>query len=55
LKFDDVFGARLWQDAENRVYLIKELDRRTGQVNSFFSPEISPHWNSNVNFLVIFV
>lgn len=23
---------RLWQDAENRVYLIKELDRITGQV-----------------------
>lgn len=24
--------CRLWQDAENRVYLIKELDRITGQV-----------------------
>lgn len=23
---------RLWQDAENRVYLINELDKRTGQV-----------------------
>ncbi|CAJ1974349.1 unnamed protein product [Sphenostylis stenocarpa] len=25
-------AGRLWQDAENRVYLIKELDRITGQV-----------------------
>lgn len=25
-------GGRLWQDSENRVYLIKELDRITGQV-----------------------
>ncbi|KAF3781755.1 putative beta-1-3-galactosyltransferase 11 [Nymphaea thermarum] len=24
-------AGRLWQDAENRVYLIKEMDRRTGQ------------------------
>ncbi|KAM7491456.1 hypothetical protein LguiA_034377 [Lonicera macranthoides] len=24
-------AGRLWQDAESRVYLIKELDRRTGQ------------------------
>lgn len=24
---------RLWQDAENRVYLVAELDRRTGQVS----------------------
>lgn len=24
---------RLWQDAESRVYLINELDKRTGQVN----------------------
>lgn len=28
-------GFRLWQDAQNRVYLIKELDRRTGKVRSF--------------------
>lgn len=26
------FIGRLWLDSENRVYLIKELDRRTGQV-----------------------
>nr|GEW67633.1 hydroxyproline O-galactosyltransferase HPGT1 [Tanacetum cinerariifolium] len=25
-------AGRLWQDAENRVYLGKELDRITGQV-----------------------
>lgn len=35
---DDNFVAsgifRLWQDAQNRVYLIKELDRRTGQVGT---------------------
>ncbi|KAF7147603.1 hypothetical protein RHSIM_Rhsim03G0197400 [Rhododendron simsii] len=36
-------AGRLWQDAENRVYIIKELDRITGQVMkqrlflSFFS------------------
>ncbi|PSS04230.1 Hydroxyproline O-galactosyltransferase [Actinidia chinensis var. chinensis] len=28
---------RLWQDAQNRVYLIKELDRRTGQGQSAIS------------------
>jgi hypothetical protein len=28
-----IFVFRLWQDAENRVYLIKELDRITGQVS----------------------
>ncbi|XWS49982.1 hypothetical protein CRYUN_Cryun12cG0049400 [Craigia yunnanensis] len=27
-------AGRMWQDAENRVYLIHELDRRTGQGNS---------------------
>jgi hypothetical protein len=26
----------LWQDAQTRVYLIKELDRRAGQVFFFF-------------------
>lgn len=26
------FGDSLWQDAENRVYIVKELDRITGQV-----------------------
>ena len=26
-------GFSLWQDSQNRVYLIKELDRRTGQVS----------------------
>ena len=26
------FIGRLWLDSENRVYTIKELDRRTGQV-----------------------
>ncbi|XP_068667402.1 hydroxyproline O-galactosyltransferase HPGT1-like [Aristolochia californica] len=30
-------AGRLWQDAENRVYLIKELDRRTGQGQSAIS------------------
>ncbi|KAK1282221.1 putative beta-1,3-galactosyltransferase 11 [Acorus calamus] len=30
-------AGRLWQDAENRVYLIKELDRRTGQGQSAVS------------------
>lgn len=24
--------CRLWQDAESRVYLVNELDKRTGQV-----------------------
>ncbi|KAK1281899.1 putative beta-1,3-galactosyltransferase 11 [Acorus calamus] len=28
-------AGRLWQDAESRVYLIKELDRRTGQMDQF--------------------
>ncbi|KAM3190376.1 hypothetical protein ACQJBY_068500 [Aegilops geniculata] len=30
-------AGRLWQDAQNRVYLIKELDRRTGQGRSAIS------------------
>lgn len=30
-------AGRLWQDAENRVYLIKELDKRTGQGHSAIS------------------
>ncbi|KAF7816736.1 hydroxyproline O-galactosyltransferase HPGT1 [Senna tora] len=30
-------AGRLWQDAENRVYLIKELDRITGQGQSAIS------------------
>ncbi|KAG6579334.1 hydroxyproline O-galactosyltransferase HPGT1 [Cucurbita moschata] len=30
-------AGRLWQDAENRVYLIKELDRLTGQGQSAIS------------------
>ncbi|KAF8379650.1 hypothetical protein HHK36_029094 [Tetracentron sinense] len=30
-------AGRLWQDAENRVYLIKELDRITGQEQSAIS------------------
>ncbi|XVF10558.1 hypothetical protein REPUB_Repub07fG0192800 [Reevesia pubescens] len=30
-------AGRMWQDAENRVYLIKELDRRTGQGHSAVS------------------
>lgn len=30
-------AGRLWQDAENRVYLIKELDRITGQGHSAIS------------------
>ncbi|XP_059642038.1 hydroxyproline O-galactosyltransferase HPGT1-like [Cornus florida] len=30
-------AGRLWQDAENRVYLIKELDKRTGQGQSAIS------------------
>ncbi|KAI8564953.1 hypothetical protein RHMOL_Rhmol03G0223100 [Rhododendron molle] len=31
------FGDSLWQDAENRVYIIKELDRITGQGQSAVS------------------
>ncbi|KAF5478138.1 hypothetical protein F2P56_004723 [Juglans regia] len=30
-------AGRLWQDAENRVYLIQELDKRTGQDQSAIS------------------
>ncbi|XWS61740.1 hypothetical protein CRYUN_Cryun07bG0151700 [Craigia yunnanensis] len=30
-------AGRMWQDAENRVYLIQELDRRTGQGHSAIS------------------
>ncbi|KAL6127626.1 hypothetical protein ACLB2K_070989 [Fragaria x ananassa] len=30
-------AGRLWQDSENRVYLIKELDRITGQGGSVIS------------------
>ncbi|KAL6986363.1 Hydroxyproline O-galactosyltransferase HPGT1 [Sarracenia purpurea var. burkii] len=30
-------AGRLWQDAQNRVHLIKELDRRTGQGQSAIS------------------
>lgn len=30
------FFCRLWQDAENRVYVVKELDRRVEQVLNFF-------------------
>ncbi|KAG8496088.1 hypothetical protein CXB51_009443 [Gossypium anomalum] len=30
-------GGRMWQEAESRVYLIKELDRRTGQGHSSVS------------------
>ncbi|XP_042459912.1 hydroxyproline O-galactosyltransferase HPGT1-like isoform X1 [Zingiber officinale] len=30
-------AGRLWQDAQSRVYLIKELDRRTGQGQSAIS------------------
>nr|XP_023919636.1 hydroxyproline O-galactosyltransferase HPGT1-like [Quercus suber] len=30
-------AGRLWQDAENRVYLIQELDKRTGQGQSAIS------------------
>ncbi|KAJ6851003.1 uncharacterized protein M6B38_262675 [Iris pallida] len=30
-------AGRLWQDSQNRVYLIKELDRRTGQGKSAIS------------------
>ncbi|KAJ6797419.1 Uncharacterized protein M6B38_217135 [Iris pallida] len=32
-------AGRLWQDSQNRVYLIKELDRRTGQGKSVISVE----------------
>uniref|UniRef100_A0A2P2LPF4 Hexosyltransferase n=1 Tax=Rhizophora mucronata TaxID=61149 RepID=A0A2P2LPF4_RHIMU len=35
LEFD--VGDRLWQDSQNRVYLIKELDRITGQGQSAIS------------------
>ncbi|XP_062149392.1 hydroxyproline O-galactosyltransferase HPGT1 isoform X2 [Alnus glutinosa] len=36
--FSSIYVAgRLWQDAENRVYLIKELDRITGQGQSAIS------------------
>ncbi|XP_024996443.1 hydroxyproline O-galactosyltransferase HPGT1-like [Cynara cardunculus var. scolymus] len=30
-------ACRLWQEAESRVYLVKELDRRTGQGESIIS------------------
>ncbi|KAL4297559.1 hypothetical protein GQ457_12G000310 [Hibiscus cannabinus] len=30
-------AGRIWQDAESRVYLVQELDRRTGQGNSAMS------------------
>ncbi|MBA0582759.1 hypothetical protein Gorai_024892, partial [Gossypium raimondii] len=30
-------AGRMWQEAESRVYLIKELDRRTGQGHSSVS------------------
>lgn len=30
-------ACRLWQEAESRVYLVKELDRRTGQGESAIS------------------
>ncbi|GMQ05645.1 hypothetical protein CsSME_00050593 [Camellia sinensis var. sinensis] len=30
-------AGRLWQDAQNRVYLINELDKRTGQGQSAIS------------------
>ncbi|KAG5249401.1 beta-1,3-galactosyltransferase [Salix suchowensis] len=26
-------AGRLWQDAETRLHLVEELDKRTGQVN----------------------
>lgn len=32
---ENVFLNRLWQDAQNRAYLIQELDKRTGQVIDF--------------------
>ncbi|KAL8158903.1 hypothetical protein V2J09_000440 [Rumex salicifolius] len=32
-------AGRLWQDAQNRVYLIEELDKRTGQGHSAISVE----------------
>uniref|UniRef100_A0A7N0TQW1 Hexosyltransferase n=1 Tax=Kalanchoe fedtschenkoi TaxID=63787 RepID=A0A7N0TQW1_KALFE len=34
-------AGRLWQDAQNRVYLIKELDRRTGQARAAISVDDS--------------
>ncbi|KAI3458057.1 hypothetical protein Pfo_014720 [Paulownia fortunei] len=34
-------AGRLWQDAENRVYLAKELDRITGQAKSVMSVDDS--------------
>ncbi|XAR70213.1 Galactosylxylosylprotein 3-beta-galactosyltransferase [Bertholletia excelsa] len=34
-------AGRLWQDAQNRVYLIKELDRRTGQDGDAVSVDAS--------------
>ncbi|KAH7651561.1 Glycosyl transferase family 31 protein [Dioscorea alata] len=34
-------AGRLWQDAENRVYLIKELDRRTGKRQTAISVDES--------------
>ncbi|ONM04733.1 Hydroxyproline O-galactosyltransferase HPGT1 [Zea mays] len=35
--FVDFWNFRLWQDAQNRLHLIKELDRRTGQGQSAIS------------------
>ncbi|KAG6489955.1 hypothetical protein ZIOFF_051237 [Zingiber officinale] len=35
-------AGRLWQDAQSRVYLIKELDRRTGQDNHVEASEEQP-------------
>jgi hypothetical protein len=32
---ENVFLNRLWQDAQNRAYLIRELDKRDGQVINF--------------------
>lgn len=32
IDFDGMGLCRLWQDAESRVYLVNELDKRTGQV-----------------------
>lgn len=37
----------LWQEAEERVYLIQELDKRTGQVNFGFLHIFAFFW---VNF-----
>lgn len=36
--FEFWMSCRLWQDAENRVYLIKELDRLTGLVGNSVWP-----------------